>query len=126
MERDHCKLRKTLLARLPTGAELEPYLHAIASLKDFASTNDELIAAARLLDDCAILERATVTYLAEGPKGPGKAGIAAVRQVLAGLENQGLAGEWKAQRVTFQRDRAGTVSAHPVSGRLSYWYRTED
>ena len=124
MRHDSQQMQGRILAILPGRPELEPYVTAIASLKDFQSSNEELIAATNLLDDSAILERATVAYLAKGPDGAGKAEPAVARRALRSLARRGLAGERKAQRVLFQRDQRGTVSAYPVSGRVSYWYRS--
>lgn len=129
MERGPGKLQKSMLTRLPANEVLEPYVSAIASLKDYQSTNEELIAASSLLDDCAVLERSTVAYLTNAAGGTSKADHAAVRRALRGLAQRGLAGEWKVQRVQFLHQKNGrteTVSAHLRPGRLSYWFRTGD
>ena len=90
--------------------------------------NEELIAATSLLNDCTVLERATVAYLAGGDDRDVKMDVRTVGRALHALKRRGLVGDRKTQRVLFQREEArpgepARVSAHPTSGRQSYWYR---
>jgi hypothetical protein len=122
-------LRESLLKWLPSRDELAPYVAAISAMKDFQSSNEELIEAARLLNDCAVLEYGTVAYLAARASGSAAADPAAVRRALQALKRQRLADNLKAQRVLISREKSGdrkssVCAAHPVPGRMSYWYRT--